>query len=189
MKVSKSILVVIAVILLFTTACKVPIDDSLTTSPPVYYAQCDPAWRYITMNTDTICSTGTVLTSLAMMLTTQDPLVTPAVFDTFLDNNSLYIGDLVSWYSAEAYPSTDFSLIQSGLAFDSLATLKLQLDSRYFVILNVNSGAHWVLVFDYEGDGLDYEDYILHDPGTGGANQRLSVSDSPSQMTTYQPNS
>ena len=139
MKVSQSIMAAVALILLFTTACKVPVDGSFT-SPPLYYAQCNPAWSDVIMATETICSNGAVLVSLAMMMTTQDPLVTPAVFDTFLDNKSLYSGDNVYWSSVEAYPSTDFSLIETGLVFDSLSTLKLQLDNGYFVILNVNSG-------------------------------------------------
>jgi hypothetical protein len=170
---------------LFVSSCRISGYGGPYTAR--YYAQCDPQWQNVVMATQTICATGTVLTCLAMMMTTQDPQVTPASLDTFMDNNAGYFGDTVFWDAIQDYPTTDFTFLTSSIPF-SLFTLKQQLDDGYFVILNVNTGSHWVFLFEYDGDGSQYGDFILHDPGAPGADQRLSLAYDPTQMSTYRSN-
>jgi hypothetical protein len=126
-----------------------------------HYAQCDLPWRDHVMAGvagDTICSTGTLLTSLAMMLTAEDPSVTPQTLDDFLDANGGYAsGANIALTAINDYPTTTFTYLDK-IAF-GLASLKSELDLGNPVLVSLNSGASYIVVTEYSGTGTAYSDF------------------------------
>ncbi len=151
------------------------------------FSQCDPSWggEYMGSSTDTICYAGSLLTSLAMMLSAEDKTVTPKTLDDYLTANSKYIGgSLIPFAAADGY-GTSFRFASPTMTF-SLSTLKAELDLGNPVLLNTYGGTAWCVVFEYANQGTEYGDFHFLDPGNAdGDTFVLSTSVSPGNIAAY----
>lgn len=166
----------------FKAVCSIEATDL-----PVYYAQCDSEWGNIAMgeSSETICSSGTVLTCCAMMLTLEDSSVTPQTLNTFLTDNSGYDSTTANlyWGKISEYSTTTFTYADK-VGFD-LGTLRSELDYGNPVLITINNGAHWVLVLGYKGEGDNPEDYVYLDPGYSGSEPQTRDSFTDSTQIVY----
>jgi len=133
-------------------------------SVPRFLSQIDPLWIDDEMGIagDTIASKGVLMVSCAMMMSIDDPVITPAVLNLYLQNNNGYFPDTSSLvYSAiDSYPSTSF-LYQGSISFN-LSQLKTELILGNPVIVSINSNSHFVLCFGYEGSGSSTGDFLCY---------------------------
>ncbi|CAD8068965.1 unnamed protein product [Paramecium primaurelia] len=124
------------------------------------YKQCDATWGKDQLGTssNTICSAGCLISSVAMMLhtygVTTDGTTTPRTMNTWLKKNGGYAsGDLFVWASID----------KLGFHYQgkfTAAQAKTKFDAGQHIILCVNSGGHYVLMTSYSGDTFN-----VNDPG------------------------
>ena len=145
-------------------------SDGVTLAVNHYY-QCDLNWKNDTMgaSSSTICATGTLLSSLAMMMSTADPSVAPDTLNTWLTANSGYLANttLIFLNRISLHNTAPFDYLGEGAY--ALTTFKAQLDAGVAVPVNVQNGTHFVLVFGYENGGVTEADFLYYDPADSTA--------------------
>ena len=133
-----------------------------------YYSQCDSRWKNDRLGTssDTLCSAGCLVSSVAMMLAGYNVKVngadaTPQTLNTWLTANGGYAqGNLFVWGSVG---KLGFSYTGR---FTSVSDIKSKMNQGQICILNVNNGGHWVLA-----TGSDANGFSVQDPGFGKQRQ------------------
>jgi len=134
--------------------------------------------------TDTIAEAGALITSVAMMLSTDVPTIDPGVLNEYLTDNGGYVSeDLFLYNSVDSYPGSSYAFLETR-SF-SLADLKAELDLGNPVPVLVKSATHWALAVGYIERGSAYEDFVLADPGTEAYPWYLAESDTPSKLAIY----
>jgi len=119
------------------------------------YKQCDPQWakEQLGTSTNTICSAGCLMSSVAMGLTGIGKTYTPSSLNTWLTGHGGYAsGDLLVWAAVNSLGLTFIGKVSNNL-------IKSNLDSGNVVLSNVHKGAHWVLAYGYNGDSI-----LVNDP-------------------------
>lgn len=128
----------------------------------VTYKQCDGKWKNVKIgfSSETICSVGCLMSSVAMMLKTHGVSVNgksadPASLNDYLKSHGGYVsGNLYVWNT----------IAPLGYSFQTNALNRNQVKSTFdqgaHLFLNVNHGGHWVLMTGYSGDTL-----YVNDPG------------------------
>lgn len=124
------------------------------------YKQCDSRWAndHLGTSSNTICSAGCAMSSLAMYLTTRGHSFTPKTLNEWLIGNGGYAsGDLLVWSAANKL-GLSYQGQEHGVSVD---VLKSGLASCHGIIANVRDGSHWVLLTGYAGG----DSFYVHDPG------------------------
>ena len=124
------------------------------------YKQCDSAWKDTKIADKTICQVGCLMSSVSMALHSRGKSIdgkasNPGTLNAWLKTHGGYSGNLFVWGSVSPL----------GLRFSTHTTSHADIrnclcDSGCEVILNVNSGGHYVLATGYDGSG-----YTVNDPG------------------------
>lgn len=134
------------------------------------YKQCDSRWanqEIGTCSTQTICSAGCVLTSIAMMLKTKGAGVDPSSLDAHFTKNGGYVnGCSIIWAKADDFGKTSFQAIETA----SESEICNGLSQGHGIIANVNNGGHWVLLTGCAGNGVFY----ANDPGYTRTTYKMS---------------
>jgi hypothetical protein len=145
-----------------------------------YLNQCSSSWGSHLMgtsSTDTICSTGTALTAVAMILSAEDPAITPDTLNTWLTGNSGYVIECsLLWTAIDAYPGTAYRYAGKK-AFTGLADLKAELDLGNPVIFSLTSSEYRICL-SYINDGSAPGDYAYYKTmGSTAVEYTLSTTD------------
>eukprot|EP00043_Microstomoeca_roanoka_P018980 m.207899 g.207899 ORF g.207899 m.207899 type:complete len:185 (+) comp16921_c1_seq3:2136-2690(+) len=157
--------------LLFAAVSAAPVTMHLhlnETAPPppancagwTLYKQCDSAWGNDRLGTssDTICSAGCAMSSVAMLLNTRGVGFNPASLNNWLIQNGGYeSGDLIVWSAVDKLGKTAFQGIENPAMSDVIDGL----NACHGIIANVRGGTHWVLLTGYAGSGK----FKVNDPG------------------------
>ncbi len=120
------------------------------------FKQCDSKWgsEQIGFSTNTICSSGSLMSSVSMALAGTGHDFNPSTLNQWLKGNWGYVnGDLLVWGSINSLGLT----YQGKIASFQIQTV---LDQGKVVICNVRNGAHWVLAYGYDGNNI-----LVNDPG------------------------
>ena len=120
------------------------------------FSQCDPKWGNDRVGTSskTLCQIGCLVSSSAMALAgTVAKDQNPGTRNKWLTANNGYAGTQYIWSTVNK-----FGLNFQGFVANS--QIKSNLDAGNIVIVNVNSGSHWVLAKGYSGN-----DILVNDPG------------------------
>jgi len=129
------------------------------------YKQCDPAWKNDQLGTssNTICSAGCLMSSVAMAMTATVKNFTPANLNKWLTQNRGYeSGDLFVWESVNTF----------GITFQGKfpnSAIKAKLDQGCIILCNVHNGKHWVLAYGYVNDNI-----LINDPNYSVQSYSLS---------------
>jgi hypothetical protein len=126
----------------------------------VMYKQCDSRWagQQLGYCSETICSAGCAMTSVAMMLKTKGAGVDPAYLDSYLTTHGGYSnGCDIIWGRADDFGVTQFRSVQ-WCNYDEICG---GLSKNHGLIANVRNGGHWVLLTGCAGNGNVY----VNDPG------------------------
>lgn len=126
----------------------------------VMYKQCDSRWanQQLGYCSQTICSAGCAMTSVAMMLKTKGANYDPSTLDHWLTVNGGYAnGCDIYWGSVDAFGVTKFQGIETA----SESEICSGLSAMHGIIANVNGGGHWVLLTGCKGNGV----FTVNDPG------------------------
>ena len=126
----------------------------------VMYKQCDSRWagQQLGYCSETICSAGCAMTSVAMMLKTKGAGVDPASLDSYLTTHGGYAnGCNIIWARADDFGVTQFRSIQVA-SYNEICN---GLSQNHGIIANVNNGGHWVLLTGCAGNG----NFYVNDPG------------------------
>uniref|UniRef100_A0A7S1G6Z6 Peptidase C39-like domain-containing protein n=1 Tax=Bicosoecida sp. CB-2014 TaxID=1486930 RepID=A0A7S1G6Z6_9STRA len=134
----------------------------------VLYKQCGESWSGHALGTssNTICSAGCAMSSVAMSLATYHEKVggqrpTPGTLNAWLTDNGGYDdGDLIIWNSVASQGKLHMA---SDSASMSPADIKAATHRCEPVIANVRDGSHWVLITGYDSD--DASTFYVNDPG------------------------
>ena len=105
-----------------------------------YFSQCDGRWKNNQLGTcsQTICSAGCAITSVAMMMNTKGKISDPAALNTWLKTHGGYVsGCSLLWGSIQGCKFI------GKVGRDSV---KSSFDQGRHVILNVRNGGHWYLM-------------------------------------------
>lgn len=124
------------------------------------YKQCDSSWGGNQLGTcsDTICSAGCAMSSVAMMLTTKGTSKNPGQLNSWLKSNGGYSsGCLINWASVNAFHTVTYI----GKQHPSESEICNGLAAKHGLIANVHNGGHWVLLTGCNGGGV----YRVNDPG------------------------
>jgi hypothetical protein len=161
------------------TAAKLPVSEQKviesnglnTTSQGgwVMYKQCDGRWANQQLGTcsDTICSAGCAMTSVAMMLATKGAGKDPSSLDSWLTQNGGYSsGCLINWASVDRLGYTKYQ----GKESPSESEICNGLAAGHGLIANVHNGGHWVLLTGCAGGDVFY----VNDPGYSTTTYRHS---------------
>eukprot|EP01040_Poterioochromonas_malhamensis_P010841 gene10841-11817_t len=136
----------------------------------VSYKQCDSRWakqELGTCSSQTICSAGCAMTSVAMMLKTKGASVDPSSLDSYLTHNGGYAsGCNIIWAAADHYGKTKFQGIETA----NESEICNGLSKQHGIIANVNNGGHWVLLTGCAGNGVFY----VNDPGYSRTTYKMS---------------
>lgn len=136
----------------------------------VSYKQCDSRWanqELGTCSSQTICSAGCAMTSVAMMLKTKGANVDPSSLDSFLTHNGGYAsGCNIIWSAADKYGKTTFQAIETANESEICSGLS----KGHGIIANVNNGGHWVLLTSCAGNGV----FNVNDPGYSRTQYKMS---------------
>ena len=142
--------------------CALSLLLTVATAYPLF-KQCDSLWANELLNrstTNTICSSGCLISSMAMIINdwhkqvTSGP-ATPHTLNIWLTWNGGYASDdLFIWGSVNGF-GTKFA----GFTTDHTQT-RNYFNAGKAVILNVRNGGHYVLM-----TGISGTDYIVNDPG------------------------
>lgn len=136
----------------------------LSRSYPLY-KQCDSRWgsNQLGTSSNTICKAGCLMSSAAMALSGVGHNYNPGTLNSWLKSNGGYVsGDLFVWTAINKIGLTYHGKIAN-------TEIKHHLDSGDVVILNVHSGAHWVLAHGYSGDNI-----LVNDPGFSTSSYSIS---------------
>merc|ERR1711870_23731 len=132
------------------------------------YKQCDSSWgnkKLGTSSSQTICSAGCAMSSVAMALASYDEkingdLVNPGNLNSWLNSNGGYEdSDLIVWSSVDKLGKVTFKEEVGSL---STSDLGKYVSDCYPVIANVRSGTHWVLITGATSSSQTWE---VNDPG------------------------
>jgi hypothetical protein len=124
------------------------------------YKQCDSQWSGQKLGTcsDTICSAGCAMSSVAMMLKTKGTSKDPSTLNSWLKSNGGYSsGCLINWASVNAFKTVTYI----GKQHPNESEICNGLKSKHGLIANVHNGGHWVLLTGCNGGGV----YRVNDPG------------------------
>jgi hypothetical protein len=136
----------------------------------VSYKQCDSRWAHQELGTcssQTICSAGCAMSSVAMMLKTKGANVDPSSLDSYLTKNGGYAsGCNIVWSKADNFGKTKFQGIETA----SESAICSGLKQNHGIIANVNNGGHWVLLTGCAGNGV----FNVNDPGFSRTTYKMS---------------
>ncbi len=124
------------------------------------YKQCDSRWGHHVLGTceQTICASGSAMSSVAMILRTKGVDINPLSFNSWLDKNSGYSGNCnLIWSKADSFGKTKFQGISKG----SESSICVGLKKGHGIVANVRNGAHWALITACLGEGV----FAVIDPG------------------------
>jgi hypothetical protein len=119
------------------------------------YKQCDPTWgrnRLGTSNSETICTAGCAMSSVSMILASENIKVDgkradPGTLNDWLTRNGGYVdGDLLVWDAVSKLGPISMYAYTSHLSRPQLNTY---IHNCMPVVVNVRGGTHWVLVTNY----------------------------------------
>eukprot|EP00049_Salpingoeca_infusionum_P026476 m.25860 g.25860 ORF g.25860 m.25860 type:complete len:187 (+) comp8775_c1_seq1:113-673(+) len=136
------------------------LNATLGCSKWTLYKQCDSSWGNNKLGTssNTICSAGCAMSSVAMMLKTKGANYNPGTLNEWLKNNGGYAsGDLLVWSAVNKLGVVSFQAIEN----PDIASVQSGLSSCHGIIANVRGGSHWVLLTGYAGSNKFY----VNDPG------------------------
>jgi hypothetical protein len=131
------------------------------------YKQCDARWgnTLLAQGPKTICQIGCAMTSVAMILADRGvvingKLVDPGSLNEWMNKNEGYSGNLIIWGSVNDLSSCKYMGKKRSFA-EYEEALTVGRAGTDYMILNVKSGGHWVLL-----QGLnESQEYIVNDPG------------------------
>jgi hypothetical protein len=144
-----------------------------------HYSQCNTGWsaNYLgncSTAADNICQIGCVITSATMLHASETgstAVNTPALLNSWLANNAGYASlggsckKYVIWQKlADADGSGGLQYYNGTTTPNNYSYMKSQLDLCRKLIVNVNNGAHWVVVHRYTGTGTQASDFKVLDP-------------------------
>jgi len=141
-------------------SCNAPAATSSSTFP--LFKQCDAGWSGDQLGGckgTTVCKAGCAMSCVAMILKSKGYDTTPGKLNTWLNANSGFTtnGCAIYWGAVDKLGKTKCQGFQKG----TFSTVCGWIKAGYGVVLNVNSGGHWVL-----GTGCDTSNNVLvNDPG------------------------
>jgi len=152
----------------FATLARLPLADQKLVTPAlngtshgwVVYKQCDSSWSSQQLGTcsETICSAGCAMSSVAMILATKGAGKNPSSLNSWLKSNGGYSsGCLINWASVDTLGFTKYQ----GKETPTETEMCNGLAAGHGLVANVHSGAHWVLLTACAGNGVFY----VNDPG------------------------
>lgn len=124
------------------------------------YKQCDSSWSSQQLGTcsQTICSAGCAMTSVAMILKTKGADYNPSTLDKWLTKNGGYAnGCEIYWGKVDSLGKTSYQ----GMETASESAICSGLSKGHGIVANVHNGGHWVLLTGCLGNGK----YSVNDPG------------------------
>lgn len=124
------------------------------------YKQCDSKWSGNQLGTcsQTICSAGCAMSSVAMMLTTKGAKKDPGALNSWLKSNGGYAsGCNIVWSAVNKLGVVTFIGKQNPTESEICNGLK----AGHGLIANVHNGGHWVLLTGCNGNGV----FRVNDPG------------------------
>lgn len=124
------------------------------------YKQCDSKWGSNKLGTcsDTICSAGCAMISVAMILKTKGTNKDPGSLNSWLKSNGGYSsGCLINWASVNAFGTVTYI----GKQHPNESEICNGLKAGHGLVANVHNGGHWVLLTGCNGGGV----YRVNDPG------------------------
>ena len=133
------------------------------------YKQCDSKWANQQLGTcsDTICSAGCAMSSVAMILATKGAGKDPSSLNSWLKGHGGYSsGCLINWASVDALGYTKYQGKQSPTEQEICNGLA----AGHGLVANVHNGGHWVLLTACAGNGVFY----VNDPGYSTTTYRRS---------------
>jgi hypothetical protein len=150
------------------TEAKLPISEqkvvdygfNATSNGWVMYKQCDSKWSGNQLGTcsDTICSAGCAMSSVAMILATKGAGKDPGSLNSWLKSNGGYSsGCLINWGSVDKLGYTKYQ----GKESPTESEICNGLSQGHGLVANVHNGGHWVLLTGCAGNGVFY----VNDPG------------------------
>jgi hypothetical protein len=133
------------------------------------YKQCDSRWANNQLGTcsETICSAGCAMSSVAMILQTKGAGQDPASLNSWLKSNGGYAnGCNIYWASVDAFGVTKFQAIETANESEICSGLS----QGHGIVANVHNGGHWVLLTACAGNGVFY----VNDPGYSTTTYKMS---------------
>ncbi|EGD79724.1 hypothetical protein PTSG_10708 [Salpingoeca rosetta] len=119
------------------------------------FKQCDSRWggdRLGTSPSDTICTAGCAMSSVAMLLHTRGLGLDPGSLNNWLINNGGYeSGDLILWGSVDKLGKTSFQGLEKPALSDVISGIQAVRFKCHGIIANVRGGSHWVLLTGFAG--------------------------------------
>ena len=134
---------------------------NMTSNGWVMYKQCDSKWANEKLGTcsQTICSAGCAMSSVAMILKTKGTNKDPSSLNSWLKNNGGYAsGCNIVWSSVDAFGTVTFIGKQPGATESDICN---GLSKGHGLVANVHNGGHWVLLTGCRGNGV----FDVNDPG------------------------
>lgn len=125
------------------------------------YKQCDSKWANEKLGTcsQTICSAGCAMSSVAMILKTKGTNKDPSSLNSWLKNNGGYSGGCnINWASVNAFGTITFIGKEPGATENDICN---GLKAGHGLVANVHNGGHWVLLTGCRGGGV----FDVNDPG------------------------
>jgi hypothetical protein len=125
------------------------------------YKQCDSQWANNQLGTcsETICSAGCAMSSVAMILQTKGAGQNPGTLNTWLKSHSGYSGGCnINWASVNAFGVVTFIAKEPGATESEICD---GLSKGHGLVANVHNGGHWVLLTGCRGGGV----FDVNDPG------------------------
>lgn len=123
----------------------------------VSYKQCDSQWganQLGTCSSDTICTAGCAMSSVAMMLTTKGASNNPGQLNSWLKSNGGYSsGCLINWSSVNKFGVVTFIAKEPTATESEICN---GLSAGHGLVANVHNGGHWVLLTGCAGNGVFY---------------------------------
>ena len=124
------------------------------------YKQCDSAWANEKLGTcsQTICSAGCAMSSVAMILATKGASKNPSSLNSWLNGHGGYSGGCnINWASVDALGYTKFV----GKQNPTYSEMCNGLSAGHGLVANVHNGGHWVLLTGCNGNNV----FAVNDPG------------------------
>lgn len=123
----------------------------------VSYKQCDSKWganQLGTCSSDTICTAGCAMSSVAMILTTKGASNNPGQLNSWLKSNGGYSsGCLINWSSVNKFGVVTFIAKEPDASESEICS---GLSAGHGLVANVHNGGHWVLLTGCAGNGVFY---------------------------------
>jgi hypothetical protein len=171
-------------------------NETVTSHGWTEYKQCDSAWANNQLGTcsETICSAGCAMSSVAMILTTKvifhlSSVPFPSLFHCLLRTVLLDLhqgvnknpGNLNSWLKSNGGYASGCNIVWNSV--DKLGVTKFQgietasesaicsgLSAGHGIVANVHNGGHYVLLTACAGNGVFY----VNDPGYSTTTYKMS---------------